>query len=90
MVRRSFAKASRQIPEMEQAILLIRAIMSLPQPRSDQPGEASGHAVVSATRRYGKVPAISQALVRVLVSMAENPEDPFQAITMETLTELGE
>lgn len=75
---------------MEQAILLIRAVMLLPPATPDQAGDACGESVIGTTRRHSKTPAVSQALVRVLVSMAENSEDPFQAIALETLTELGE
>jgi hypothetical protein len=87
--RRTFAKASRQIPEMEQAILLIRAVISLPKQMSSPLESAYDQSPSSAARKHSTTSAISQGLVRILISMAENPEDPFQAITLETLTELG-
>jgi hypothetical protein len=42
-----------------------------------------------SSRETKNDPSLSAGLVRVLVSMAENPEDPFQAISLETLAELG-
>lgn len=34
-------------------------------------------------------PALAEPLVRLLSSIAENPEDPLQPVCLETLTELG-
>jgi hypothetical protein len=76
---------------MEQAILLIRAIIFLPKRLLAAQGDTfdRDQTAIDAARGQNETLAVSHALVRVLISMAENPEDPFQAITLETLTELG-
>ncbi len=74
--------------------------MSLSPPRTenevslDSPGVEEGAAAEGMTEKAAgkrrEVPTLSEGLVRCIVSMAENPDDTFRAIALETLAELGE
>jgi hypothetical protein len=76
---------------MEQALQLIRVVILLPvAARNDR--DRLGFEGMTADGSEGVLhhdPVLSEALVRILVSMAENPEDPFQSISLETLAEIG-
>lgn len=76
---------------MEQALQLIRVVILLPvAARNDR--DRPGFEVVTADGSEGVLhhdPVLPEALVRILVSMAENSEDPFQSISLETLAEIG-
>ena len=70
---------------------MIRSIMSLPDNSSTNPAQSgpertnvNDDAVIAHDD-----PLLSEGLVRILVSMAENPEDAFQSVSLETLAEIG-
>lgn len=93
--RSTFAKATRDLTETGQAIQLIRMVMSLFTHSSlgrSSSSVAKGRVpssleLVGMNKDSGR--AISEALIRVLVSVAENPDDPLQVICLETLAELS-
>lgn len=67
---------------------MIRAVILLPASTVDRPARSNSGSDDDADSAGHFV--LSEALVRVLVSMAENSEDPFQAISLEILAEIGQ
>lgn len=82
--------------ETGQAIQLIRTAVSLPlhTPLGRSSSSATKSRVPSSSELAGMSKevqhVVSEALIRVLVSVAENPDDPLQVICLETLAELSE
>lgn len=84
--RRLFARAARQYPELEEAIKLLRRYMILPEKAGATISLAQS--VISEGKKADR-PALAESLVRLLTSIAENPEDSLQPVCLETLTELA-
>lgn len=84
---RTFLRIPRHPLETEQAIRLIRAVMHLPK---ETPLVNSTLSAKLAGKQRETLPTLSEAIVRTLVSVAENPDDSLQAVCVETLAELGE
>lgn len=85
---------------MEQALKLLRAVFFLPYTQAasnlvdittDSPFEERGPVTfgTKGAEDYAESAVVSQGIIRVLVSLAENEEDAFQAIGLECLAELG-
>jgi hypothetical protein len=87
----TFGRANRQSPEMEQALQLMRIVVLLPvaAPADRAQSNLEGVTENGDESRLYDDPVLSEALVRILVSMAEIPEDPFQSTSLETLAEIG-
>ena len=65
--------------EKEQVIKLIRTIVTVGSQR-----KGSNHAPCTGT-----VP-LSERVVRAFVAVAEQPDDPFQSVAIQTLAEISE
>jgi rapamycin-insensitive companion of mTOR len=76
---RSLALDNKHTLEKEQAIKLIRTIVTIGSQRKD-----SNHA--SST---GTVP-LSERVVRAFIAVAEQPDDPFRSVAIQTLAEISE
>ncbi|KAI0073477.1 hypothetical protein K474DRAFT_1666532 [Panus rudis PR-1116 ss-1] len=73
---KSLARDNKHIVEKEQVIKLIRAMVEIGSEKR------SPHAVGSGT-----VP-LSEAIMRAVIAIAEQPEDPLKPICIQTLTEI--
>ena len=65
--------------EKEQVIKLIRTIVTIGSQRKD-----SNHASCTGT-----VP-LSERVVRAFIAVAEQPDDPFRSVAIQTLAEISE
>jgi large subunit ribosomal protein L17e len=65
--------------EKEQAIKLVRTIVEVGTTRRDTSVSGGAAAI-----------AISDAVLRAVIAIAENIDDPFRTICIETLTEIRE
>ncbi|KAF8272211.1 Rapamycin-insensitive companion of mTOR, N-term-domain-containing protein [Lactarius quietus] len=74
---KSLALDNKHTMEKEQAIKLIRAIVTIGSQRKD-----SNHASCSGT-----VP-LSERVVRAFIAVAEQPDDPFRSVAIQTLAEI--
>ncbi|KAK4687008.1 rapamycin-insensitive companion of mTOR, partial [Tremellales sp. Uapishka_1] len=91
LIVRTFTRDARSVIEREQALRLLRAVITLPPlpvplPRHEEPPEASRSRFQALGRL--RIP-LTDGLVRALVSIAENPDDAMRTICMETLVEIG-
>ena len=105
IIVRTFTRDTKAQQEKEQALRLLRAVICLPPPTPDflRYRSQSGHDRRNAGRKMadtapvdpidrllGRIVPLTDGMVRALVSVAENPEDPIRMVCMETLIELGE
>lgn len=91
LLTRAFTRTNRRYAELEEAIKLLRQYMILPDgdKKEERVFEETGPSETFLGKQVDR-PALAEPLVRILSSIAENPEDPLQPVCLETLTELGE
>jgi rapamycin-insensitive companion of mTOR len=77
---RTFTRDAKHLTEKTQCLKLVRSLLSLSTVISPASSSSSGR---------GRIP-LSDAIVRTLVSVAENADDAFKGICLETLAEIGE
>lgn len=75
---RTFTRDAKAVCEREQALRLIRAVVTLPIDETHDPCPTLNYKV-----------ALRPGFVRAVVSAAENPDDPMHTVCMETLTEIA-
>ena len=80
VTRRTFTRDAKHLTEKTQCLKLVRSLLSLSTVISPASSSSSGR---------GRIP-LSDAIVRTLVSVAENADDPFKGICLETLAEIGQ
>ncbi len=92
---RSFVRLPRSTLEIEQAILLIRATLHLSNSENtssrdkDTSFEIQSNPSSNAPNIKSESPTLSETIIRALVSVAENQDEPSQGICIETLAELA-
>jgi rapamycin-insensitive companion of mTOR len=74
---RSLALDNKHMVEKEQAIKLIRTVVAIGSQKRN-----SNHANYT-----GIVPLLSERIMRALIAIAEQPDDPFKFIAIQTLAE---
>jgi rapamycin-insensitive companion of mTOR len=77
LLLRTLAKDNKHAIEKEQAIKLIRAVVEIGSENGGQPTAVG----------FGSVP-LSETVMRGIVAIAEQPEDPFKTICIQTLIEI--
>jgi rapamycin-insensitive companion of mTOR len=74
---RTLVRDNKHAAEKEQAIKLIRAVIEV----------GTVHTDTSSVPGAGVVP-LSEAIIRAVIAVAEQPDDPFRPVCILTLTEL--
>lgn len=74
---RSLSRDNKHTVEKEQVLKLVRTLIEIGTVRRDSP----------ATGGTGVVP-LTESVMRALIAVAEQPEDPFRPICIQTLTEI--
>lgn len=108
---RTFTRDAKHVHEREQALRLLRSVITLPapppasRPSSSRASRKHGsrsrrpsHSRHPSTHDAGNVfvlilaqkIALTDGILRSLVSVAENPDDALRTICMQTLIEIGE
>lgn len=81
---RTLSRDIKAVVEREQALLLLRAVTSLPHNDLNEFGTSHARSQLLAQ----KVP-LTDGLVRAIVAIAENSQDAMWIVCMETLVEIG-
>ncbi|WWD20882.1 hypothetical protein CI109_105359 [Kwoniella shandongensis] len=103
LIIRTFTRDAKAVHEREQALRLIRSVIILPPPPKSRPPSSpiksrsqSRHRVQEMDCGSGPMSeilqnrvALTDGLVRAIVSAAENPDDAMRTVCMETLVEIG-
>lgn len=76
-VSRSLNRDNKHTIEKEQVLKLVRTLIEVGTIRRDSP----------AVGGTGVVP-LAESVMRALIAVAEQPEDPFRPICIQTLTEI--
>ena len=88
LICRTMARDTKAVVEREQALLLLRAITTLPRPRLPTDLYASHSSLGRVNLLAYKVP-MTDGLIRAIVAIAENSQDAMWIVCMETLVEIG-
>lgn len=88
LIYRTMARDTKAVVEREQALLLLRAIATLPRSRPSTDLNASQASLGRVNLLAYKVP-LTDGLIRAIVAIAENSQDAMWIVSMETLVEIG-
>jgi hypothetical protein len=88
LMSRTMSRDTKAVVEREQALLLLRAIATLPRPRLSTDLNASQGSLSRLNLLAYKVP-LTDGLIRAIVAIAENSQDAMWIVCMETLVEIG-
>lgn len=84
---RTFSRDQKQVTEKIQALKLVRRVIDLSLTSFPTTSTGAGTSSGKGTSRL-RVP-LSDTIVRTLVSVAENADDSFRLVVLETLAEIG-
>lgn len=84
---RTFSRDQKQVIEKVQALKLVRRVIDLSLTSFPTTSTGTGTSSGKGTSRL-RVP-LSDTIVRTLVSVAENADDSFRLVVLETLAEIG-